>query len=425
MARPATRQKYGTFFYQREGSPNWYYRLRHDGKRLEKSTGTPILAEARARYHHLVGEHLAAIAAAKPRWTTVQRFAPGREHVMADGTRVVASDTILIFINPDGTTRQEPNAVQAVANLDLFNPVLPAERPKLVAKDADDALFQHYLEHGGTDKKGIHPSKRRDAMSVFATFKELTGGKALKDCLPKDIDLLADHYRASGLKTSTVHKKIMWLSAMFQLAMRNRELNYNPCVRAVPASGDDTLKIVAFSDADIETMKTARDDTGALRFERLRKSDQVLIRFLACTGMRLGEACKIKSEETVDGVRVVHVGSRKTKSKIANMRPVPLPSAVLDYLPPVITGTLFGDANSASGRLGDFKKACGITAPTGQEKHGAHSFRHRAISRLKLKSADVREDMRKVLFWGLTRVADEYGGFATPDLKEAIDKVGF
>ena len=70
---------------------------------------------------------------------------------------------------------------------------------------------------------------------------------------------------------------------------------------------------------------------------RLDKADQLLVRLLASTGMRISEAFEIDGEEKERGVRYVIVGKKTEQS----LRRVPLPAAVLPYLPKSIKGPLF------------------------------------------------------------------------------------
>ena len=109
---------------------------------------------------------------------------------------------------------------------------------------------------------------------------------------------------------------------------------------------------------------------------RLDKADQLLVRLLASTGMRLSEAFEIDGEEKERGVRYVIVGKKTEQS----LRRVPLPAAVLPYLPKSIKGPLFDrsknadPSDAASKRLNRFLDDCGIV----DKRKVVHSFRHRA-----------------------------------------------
>jgi integrase len=150
----------------------------------------------------------------------------------------------------------------------------------------------------------------------------------------------------------------------------------------------------------------------------LSMSEQLLFRLLASTGIRLGEAFQINGESTEGGIRFVIVGTKTP----ASQRRVPLPMAVLPFLPNKIQGPLFnGGAPAASKRLNGFLRDCGVIAPG----KVVHSLRHRAADRLRAAGAPV--DIRHAsLGHERKTIADGYGtGHPVPLLKQWIDQIGF
>ena len=167
----------------------------------------------------------------------------------------------------------------------------------------------------------------------------------------------------------------------------------------------------SFTDDD---MKVIRDN-----LDKLTASDQLIVRLLATTGMRLGEAFHIKEEFIERGIRYVKVGTKTKSSK----RRVPLPAKFLPYLPQTIKGPLFsGSAHNASTRLNPWLREIGIT----DEAKVMHSFRHRAADRL--RTALCRPDIRHAILGHEDKgegAAAEYGeGFPVTVLKRWIDKIG-
>jgi integrase len=169
------------------------------------------------------------------------------------------------------------------------------------------------------------------------------------------------------------------------------------------------------------------DDVKKIRanLHKLDSAHQLLLRVLATTGMRRGEAFEIASEKTEDGIRYCEVGTKTPQSR----RRVPLPKALLPHLPKTIIGPLFtGRKDTASKRLREFMHEIGITDP---DKAPMHSFRHRAANRL--RRAGVPEDLREAIGgWadGKKKTSRKYGnkhgrGFPIKMLKTAIDKIGF
>jgi integrase len=74
-------------------------------------------------------------------------------------------------------------------------------------------------------------------------------------------------------------------------------------------------------DGDIKACKRS--------LNKLDDKDQLLLRLLATTGMRLSEAFEISGEKTERGIRYVIVGNKTEQS----LRRVPLPAHALPYLP--------------------------------------------------------------------------------------------
>ena len=173
----------------------------------------------------------------------------------------------------------------------------------------------------------------------------------------------------------------------------------------------------------MKAIKLSRDKESKLNFSNLDKADQLLVRLLASTGMRLSEAFEIDGEEKERGVRYVVVG-RKTEQ---SMRRVPLPAAALPFLPKSIKGPLFDrtkhkdPSDAASKRLNKFLDDCGIADP----RKVVHSLRHRAQDRL--RAAGCPEDVRwAILGHEEETVAAGYGeGFPVPMLRKWIDRIGF
>jgi integrase len=134
--------------------------------------------------------------------------------------------------------------------------------------------------------------------------------------------------------------------------------------------------------------------------------------------MRLSEAFEIDGEMKERGCRYIIVGQKTSQS----LRRVPLPAAVLPFLPRKLEGRLFsGDPAAASKRLNRFLNNVGIRDP----RKVVHSLRHRAQDRL--RAAGCPEDLRwAILGHEKETVAAGYGeGFPVPLLKQWINKIGF
>jgi integrase len=322
--------------------------------------------------------------------------------------RIVADDRELIFLNHNGAiVRKEPNGEFAVALPPLREQkavVRREEQRQRTATSPDDALIETYLKH-----KNVTGYYEREARAVWALYKQLTNGKPLKDASRDDGRKLVDYYEKQDLKSATIQKKIGWLTAAVNLAIDEARLKFNPFSSIVPER-DDKQRRLPLSEADIRNVKR--------NLNRLDEGDQQLFRVLAATGMRLSEAFEIDGEMKERGCRYIIVGRKTSQS----LRRVPLPAAVLPFLPRKIEGLLFpGDPRAASKRLNRFLNGVRIE----DRRKVVHSLRHRAQDRL--RAAGCPEDLRwAILGHEQKTVAAGYGeGFPVPLLRRWIDKIGF
>jgi integrase len=406
-----------TYLMKRKGSHNWRIRLQYPGEPVfEKSLRTRDEKEAEIvalrDYGDKIAVHKARLLAARPRIETAWRheYKPG----LHDGGRIFATDRELHYLDTDGaTTRTTQNGgpEHRLVNLErrLGVPYAPIEitdkaRPALAVKSGDDTLFETYLQHANV--AGYY---EREARAVWALYKQLTNNKPLKDATRDDGRKVVAHFEGQGIKSATVKKKVGWLVAAVNLAIKDSRLTFNPFSGVVPKR-DDAQTRLPLDESDMKAIRSGLD--------RLDASDRLMLRLLAATGMRLSEAFEIDSEARERGIRYVIVGSKTPQSK----RRVPLPAGVLAHLPKAIKGRLFaGTESAASKRLNRFLNDCGIADP----RKVVHSLRHRAQDRL--RAAGCPQDVRWALLGHEEKtVAAGYGeGFPVTLLKQWIDKIGF
>ena len=430
MAKTARKTDY---LFQRPGSANWYIKLRSPGeKRVEKSLGTDDKLQAEIVASPLIAAHKARVLASRPRiemaWR--HRLEPGREHAAPDGGRILATDRELFHIGHNGSiTRTEPNGLPAFDLLGLERRIgLPArmpaenlfeidqgngsaERPAAPTRNGDDAILETYLSHANVT--GYY---EREARATWTLFKKLCN-KPLKDASRDDGRKLVAHFEAQELKSATITKKIGWLTAAVNLAIKEGKLKFNPFSGVVPQR-DDAERRLPLSDADIAECK--------VKLDKLDATDGLLFRLLATTGMRLSEAFQIDGEGTEGGARFVIVGKKTDQS----LRRVPLPADLLPHLPKTIKGKLFPltaetlkrTSDAASKRLMRFlRDDCGIADP----RKVVHSLRHRAKDRS--RAAGCPLNVQYELFGHEEKtIAAGYGvGSPVPLLKKWIDRIGF
>jgi integrase len=442
VAKSSTRARHGSYIFQRPGSSNWYVKLRSPGaKRKEVSLGTPDKLQAEILALPKINAHKAALLAARPRIETAwqHRLEPGREHAGPASGKIVATDKELIHIGHNGSIQRiEPNGSPAFQLVgapltvrSLAEAFIEAdfgtgrgERRTVPTKNTDDAILETYIHHANL--AGYY---EREARAVWALYKTLTDSKPLKDASRDDGRKLVAHFEGEGLKSATIQKKIGWLTAAVNLAIKERKdgdplkLKFNPFSSVVPKR-KDKLKRRPLSNDDIAEVKR--------KLDKLSAKDQLLVRLLGTTGMRLSEAFQIDGEETENGARFVICGHKTDES----LRRVPLPKDLLSYLPKAIKGPLFAAgiadrfADATVKRLSDktskrlmrfLRKNCGIA----DKAKVIHSLRHRAQDRL--RAAECPQDIRwAILGHEEETVAAGYGeGFAVTILRKWIDKIGF
>ncbi len=420
------------WIFQRPQSQNFYVRLRDDqGRRFVQSLGTNDRREAEVKAGPLITEHKARLFAARPRVETVwqHQMEPGRKHVGEDGGEIIATEKELIHIGHNGAvTKTEPNGgiahrlvsrdpltaygvVQALLNAE-GEPFGPVARPTVATKTSDDALLETYLQHNGID--GLRERQARDIWHIFRTVVN----KPIKECTRDDGRAIIAHLEAGGeIKSATLRRRMVPLVATVNLAIDEGKLTFNPFSGVVP-DRDDEDEREAFSDDDMKLIRK--------NLHRLDKSDQLLVRLLATTGMRRGEAFEIDREQRENGIRFVTIGTKTPQS----LRRVPFPADLLPYLPKKITGQLIpGRMDAAGKRLREWLTDIGITDP---DKAPMHSFRHRAAQRM--RAAGVPEDVREAVGgWAngkKKKTSRKYGnkhgaGYPLSVLKKAIDTIGF
>ena len=76
---------------------------------------------------------------------------------------------------------------------------------------------------------------------------------------------LVAHFEAQGLKTATIEKKVAWLNAAVNLAIKEGELKFNPFASIVPRVRDKTKRL-PLDGADMKAIKLSRDKEGKLNF---------------------------------------------------------------------------------------------------------------------------------------------------------------
>ncbi len=407
------------YLFKRKGSENWYVRLQPPGRSvIEKSLGTSDLKLAEVAALPLIREHKAYMIARRPTITPFwdRAYEPGLRVI--NGEQAIVTDREVQFLDASGNiVRREPNGGPAellrpapANGVPSFKAYDDAKRPAVAVKTGDDALLEIYLSHNGIT--GLREKQARDIWHIFKTVCK----KPIAKCTKDDGRAIIAYLEADGeIKSATLRRRMVPLVALTNLAIAEGKLTFNPFQGCIPEREDEEER-EAFSDDDMKLIRA--------NLHKLDANDQLLVRILATTGVRRGEAFEIDHEETENGIRFVTIGTKTA----ASVRRVSFPKALLPHLPKKISGQLItGRMDTAGKRLKKWLHEIGITD---DDKVPMHSFRHRAAKRM--RAAGIPEDVREAIGgWanGKKKTSRKYGnkngaGYPLKVLKAAIDTIG-
>lgn len=412
------------YLFRRKDSANLYLRLQPPGQKvIERSLGTPDVKAAEIAAADLIKRHKTFMYARRPTVTPIwhRAYEPGLR--MIHGEQVIATDRELQYLDASGNViRREPNGGPAelltpvpLSGVPSFKVYDEVKRPVLPTKGDDDKLLEAYLEHNG-----ITGPPEKQARNLWHILKEVVDKPLAKMTREDGRDIIKHLEKQAGgkIKRATLRRTLVPLVAAVNLAIDEGKLTFNPFSGVVGDRGEDSDKRKRFTEDDMKLIRAS--------LHLLGESDRLLVRLLATTGVRRGEAFEINSEQIENGIRFCVVGTKTPQS----LRRIPFPADLLPYLPLKITGQLIpGRLDSASKRLREWLTKIGITDPT---KAPMHSFRHRAKRRL--INADVRSELiNAVGGWSdgkKKNSGEDYGKdednavFSITKVREAIDKIG-
>jgi integrase len=244
--------------------------------------------------------------------------------------------------------------------------------------DDDDKLLELYIANGSVKRrKPLSPLREKEARAVYTTFKTVVGGKALAKVTHDDVrDFLAFlEKRTPGVKSNTLRRTLVPLVSLVNRAIFEKKLppGFNP-FEGVVINRDDSEDRGEYTEADMKSIRA--------NLHKLRDPDQLLVRLISATGMRLSEAWQITGEQIEDGVRYCVVGKKTEASK----RRIPFPKEwlALPQFKKTITGPIVtGDTKAATKRMAKFLREIGVMDEENTRKLAPfHSFRHRAETRM-------------------------------------------
>jgi integrase len=218
---------------------------------------------------------------------------------------------------------------------------------------------------------------------------------------------------SEGYRTSTIRRRIGVVKAVFNVAIRERELpipNVFLKVR-IPDLGKDAVKRKSFTKRELEVISNAcRAIDDDLRW---------IVAFLIDTGARLAEIVGLQTSDIhlrsrVPFVEICSNDARRIKTR-ASARRVPLVRESLWAAKQVISSAQKGQkyafprytsdgvckSDGASAAIGKWLKSIGV-------KKSAHSFRHTIRDRL--RDADAPKEIQDAVGgWSRQEIGEQYG----------------
>ncbi len=299
---------------------------------------------------------------------------------------------VVTFTDPAGVRRKRSAATLAEAR--VLKSALTADVARGDYREQSRIRFEDYAAewvrtfHGRT-ARGIRPLTLRDyARDLETHVIPRLGRLRLTEITHRDIKRLVADLVEAGYAPSTVRNVIAPTGALFATAMEDGLIRVNPCtgirIAGRPAPGDHARSLT--------------EDELARMIAAAAPDSQLLVRFLAETGLRIGELIALMwsdvdlerrrvrverrmLEGTIDlpkshyGIRTVPL-SRKMAADLAAYRTETLYPADGDLVFPTKTGTHIHPSNLSHRVIKPAAVAAGVPWAS------AHTLRHTCASRL-------------------------------------------
>ena len=294
-----------------------------------------------------------------------------------------------------------------------------AEKPRRYLSDAAE-LFQQLKAEPPSSKS--YTSRQAKLQEFIAHAGDLPIDDYRRDHVRSFITVLLE----KGLKTDTVRRYLNYISPIFNVAIREYELNI-PNVfeqQEIPRLGTDAKKRDTYTTEELRSLQA----------ECIRQDDEIawLDAIISDSGMRLGEVVGLKRTDLVLTGEVPFAWLRPNDVRplktLGSERKVPLVGISLwgahraisngqeDYLFPRYASHGQSKSTVASNTLTKRHRALGIPK-------GAHSWRHTMRDRLRNVGAS-EEVADRIGGWAIKGVGQSYGhGHAISVLHEWMLKI--
>ncbi len=172
----------------------------------------------------------------------------------------------------------------------------------------DDFCDNLWLEQGLA--KNSLDAYRRD-MRLFARWLDVTrpARSGLLDVQPHDLDAyFADRHAES--KPSSANRRLSVLKRFYQLALRNRQVTVDPCLKLVSAR--QPLRFVhTLSEAQVEALLAAPDVSTALGLR-----ERTMLELMYASGLRVSELVTLKLLELSLNDGVLRITGKGSKTRL-------------------------------------------------------------------------------------------------------------
>ncbi|WP_217923147.1 tyrosine-type recombinase/integrase [Miltoncostaea oceani] len=228
------------------------------------------------------------------------------ERTTTPGVYRRGSRYVVTFTDPSG--RRRKRAATTLAEARLLKSSLAADVARGEFRESSRARFEDYARewvrtYEGRTSRGIRPETIAEYdRDLQLHVIPVIGRRRLSEIEQRDLKALARHLTDKGLAPATVRIVMAPVRALFATAVEEGLLRVNP------AAG---LRLGAGAKLDPTEKRRALDEGQLARLiEETPERWRLIVRFLAQTGLRVGELIALRWEDVDLGTRRVNVRRR-------------------------------------------------------------------------------------------------------------------
>jgi integrase len=212
---------------------------------------------------------------------------------------------VVMYRDPHG--RQRKRAARTLAEARALKSALQADVHRGEYRELSRIGFAEYVAewgdaYQGRTGRGLRPATRADYRRILERYAlPFFGRRRLVEIEPRDVKAFARHLAGQGLKPNSVRNIVNPLRALLATAVEDG------LIRANPAAG---LRLASSAGGTAAPVKSLTPEELAALIEQTPPEWQLFVRFLAHTGLRIGEAVALRWEHVDLGRRRVLVRER-------------------------------------------------------------------------------------------------------------------